>query len=406
MSELAILGGEPLRKTPFHGWPIYGQEEERALLDVLQKSKWGIGKRTGVINEFEEQFASYHNAKSAVACTNCTQALEIILSVLGIGIGDEVIVPSYTFIATASAVTRVGATPVFADIDKNTFLIDSLSIESLISPKTKAIICVLFSGHFPDMHKIKEIAEDNDLFIIEDAAQAHGARWDGYSPGCFGPAAFSFQYSKNMTAGEGGIIISQDSSFIERCWEHIWHGRKKGGLWYEHFETTSNFRITEWSAAVLLAQLKRLTEQNNLRMNNAQYLTELLKKNGLVFPAQIDPRTEVHPRHLFLMRINTDAFRDIPKDNIAKALNAEGIPVVPGYKFPLYKNPAFQNANYGLKNLEKKTYKDTRSPNAELVCSDSLWLIHNILLGSKEDMEYIANGFLKLQKNIEDLRCL
>jgi len=397
MSKLALFGGTPVRTDPFHVWPIYEEQEEINLINVLHKSKWGVGKRTGVINEFEEKFAAYHKASSAVACTNCTQAIEIALSVSGVEPYDEVIVPAYTFIATASAPARIGATPVFADIDKDTLVMDPASVESVITSKTKAILPVHFSGHFADMRELGRIADKHGLAIVEDAAQAHGAKWDRIDPGAYGPATFSFQYSKNMTAGEGGIIISKDDAFIEKCWEHIWHGRKKGGLWYQHFETTSNYRMTEWSAAVLLAQLDRLTEQNNRRMDNANLLTELLNEDGFMIPTTVDSRTEIHPRHLFLMQLNRNLFKDIPKDRISEALVAEGIPVMPGYKFPLYKNPAFQEREWPV------NYKDIHLPVVEAACEDTMWLIHHVLLGDKKDMYDIAMGIRKIAKNIKEL---
>ena len=404
MSKLALFGGKPVRKTPFHSWPVYGLEEEQNLIKVLQKSSWGVGKRTGVINEFEEKFAAYHDATSAVACTNCTQAIEIALSASGVRAGDEVIVPAYTFIATASAPARIGAVPIFADINRDTLLIDPESVESLITPRTKAIIPVHFSGHLADVKTLRGIADKYGLALIEDAAQAHGARRDGFGPGFYGPATFSFQYSKNMTAGEGGIIISNDSSFIEKCWEHIWHGRKKGGLWYQHFETTSNYRMTEWSAAVLLAQLERLPKQNRRRMDNANYLADLLKKDGFILPAAVDVHVEVHSRLLFLMKLNKAVFNNVPQSRVVEALAAEGLPIMPGYSFPVYKNPAFQDGNWGLKGLPHNyDYTKVNLPGVEAACLDTVWFIHNVLLGEKEDMDDIAAGIKKVGENAKEL---
>jgi dTDP-4-amino-4,6-dideoxygalactose transaminase len=405
MSELALLGGEKLREEPFHKWPVYDKQEEENLISVLRKNKWGIGKRVGVIQEFENKFAEHHEAASGVACTNCTHALEIMLSVAGVGYGDEVIVPAYTFIATASAVAKIGAIPVFADIDPQTYQLDVTKIEALITPQTKAIIPVYFSGHFVDMEKLMGLADKHNLTVIEDAAQAHGGKWNGHFAGSWGVGAgFSFQYSKNMTAGEGGIIISKDKDFIENCWEHIWHGRKKGGIWYEHFESTSNFRITEWSAAVLLAQLEKLPKQNQQRMENAAYLTELLENDGFVTPAKVDSRTEIHPRHLYIARLNQEIFGGISKETILKALNAEGIPALPGYGFPLYKTPAFQSGNWGIKGQRHDySYNDVYLPVAEKACKQVFWILHSVLLGTHKDMEDIANGIRKVAENVDDL---
>lgn len=404
MSKLALFGGEPVRTKPFHSWPVYGEEESSNLNNVLKKSKWGVGKRTGVINEFENNFAEYHGVKSAVACTNCTQALEISLSCSEIEAGDEVIVPAYSFVATASAPAKIGAVPVFADIDKESLLIDIDSVERVITNKTRAIIPVHFAGQMADMLRIKELADKYGLAVIEDSAQAHGARRGGMCPGTLNPATFSFQYSKNMTAGEGGIIVGNNEEFIDKCWEHIWHGRKKGGLWYEHFETTSNYRMTEWSAAVLLAQLGRLKEQTKRRMENAEYLSNLLNLDGFLIPASVCGDVEVHSCHLFLMRINRDLFPEVSKTRLVEALAAEGLPIMPGYRFPLYRNPAFQNGNWGIPGVHKSVdYRNVYLPGVERACEDTVWFIHNVLLGEKEDMEDIASGIRKVFESINEL---
>lgn len=403
MSTLALLGGQPIRTQPFARWPIYGKEEEEYLIQCLHENRWAVGKRTGIINQFEEKFAAYHQAKKSVACTNCTQALEILLAVHGIEPNDEVIVPAYTFIATASAVAKVGAHPIFADINPDTLLIDPRSVEALITDRTRAIIAVHFAGQFADMEALSRIARSHNLTLIEDSAQAHGAKWKGVYPGHYAPAAFSFQYSKNMTAGEGGIIISNNETLIEKCWKYIWHGRKKGGLWYEHFETTSNYRLTEWSAAVLLAQLERLESQNQKRMVNANYLTESLNQDHYLFPCLVDSRVEIHPRHLFPMRINRDIFGSIPKETLVKALAAEGLPIMPGYKFPLYKNPAFQNGKYGLPGSQKKDYTDICLHSTEEACKNTIWIIHHTLLGTIQDMNDIVSGIQKVALNVREL---
>lgn len=403
-NQLAFFGGSPVRKTPFHGWPVYGEEEEKNIKEVLQATKWGIGKRTGVIERFEKDFAAYHQIENAVACTNCTQALEVSLLAAGVKAFDEVILPAYTFIATATAVAKIGAIPIFADIQPETLLIDPAKVEKLITPKTKAILPVHFAGQMVDLEALEVIVNQRNLKIIEDAAQAHGAKRGGSFPGNYGPACFSFQYSKNMTAGEGGIILSKDKDFIDRCWEIIWHGRKKGGLWYEHFETTSNYRITEWSAAVLLAQLTRLSVQTKHREENAKYLTELLLADNVFLPTFVDPKVQVHSRHLFPLRINRQIWGDISKQKIVDVLNAEGIPVLPGYKFPLYRNPAFQNGNWGINGINKnQSYKDLFLEGAEIACQDTIWLIHNILLGTREDMFDISFAINKLKDNISQL---
>ncbi|RLE70172.1 MAG: DegT/DnrJ/EryC1/StrS family aminotransferase, partial [Thermoprotei archaeon] len=205
MAKLAIKGGKPIRTKPFHGWPVYGEEEEKALLEVLRSGLWGIGGKKN--EEFAEKFAEYQGARYGVTCVNGTVAIEISLRALDIGFGDEVIIPAYTFMATAQAVLYVNAFPKFVDIDPETYTIDPKEIEKAITTKTKAIIPVHVGGAPANMDEIMEIAEKHGLYVIEDAAQAHGARWGDKGVGTIGDfGTFSFQSSKNITAGEGGMI--------------------------------------------------------------------------------------------------------------------------------------------------------------------------------------------------------
>jgi dTDP-4-amino-4,6-dideoxygalactose transaminase len=406
--ELAIHGGSPVREAPFPGWPVYGEEERRQLGEVLDASAWGVGKRTGKIAEFEAAFAGFHGIPHAVATANCTQALEVLLQAHGLRAGDEVVLPSYTFIAPASAVCRVGGVPVFADID-DTLTVDPESVEALVGPRTRFLLPVHFTGHLADLHRLREIAGKHDLVLLEDAAQAHAALGPDGAPGSgTGGAAFSFQYSKNMTAGEGGILLLQDEAAAERCWEVVWHGRRKGGVWYEHFRATSNHRMTEWQAAVLLAQLGRLEEQTGIREQNGRYLDRRLAEEELpVRPARVDARVLRHPRHLYVLRLDRERFAGIPKAAVGEALRAEGIPVLDGYGFPVYRNPAFLEGRFGWDGCDvnrTQDYSTVRNPRAEEACADTLWLLHSVLLGTEADMEDVVRGLRKVCDRADELR--
>ena len=278
MAYLAICGGKPVREKPYPSWPIFDEKEEKALIDVLKSGKWGRvnGKKN---EEFEEKFARYHSAKYGITCVNGTAALEIALKALGVGPGDEVIVPAYTFIATASAVLMVGAKPVFVDIDPKTYNIDPEKIESAITPKTKAVIPVHIGGCPANMDKILDIAKKYNLRVLEDAAQAHGAEWRGKKVGALGDMGiFSFQSSKNINAGEGGIILTNDEELAEKAWSLMNVGRAKKGEWYMHYILSGNYRMTEFQAGILLAQMERMEELMKKREENAKYLTERLKE--------------------------------------------------------------------------------------------------------------------------------
>jgi len=410
--KLAVHGGPPVRKKPYRPiWPNFGKEEERQLLDVLRITKEGMGKPIGKITEFEEKFAAFHHAGAAVVCTNCSQALEIMLAVAGVTPGDEVIVPAFTYVATAGAVVAIGAIPVFADINPRTYQIDPSSIEEVITSRTTAIIPVHFAGHFADMERIYSIADKHNLTVIEDAAQAHGAKWNGKYPGQYGIAAgFSFQYSKNMTSQEGGAIISQQSNFIEKCWEYIWYGRHKSEPWYQHYRITSNYRLTEFQGAILLAQLAKLPEENRKRSVNADILDSLLEEVASVTPAFVDPRMEVHPRHLYPIRFSSEVIEKAgSKKALVDAVNAEGIPLLFGYEFPLNRAPAFLDKKFRTDGWFKHIYgavdySKVELPESERACRETAWFLHPALLGNEQDMLDISAALKKVVTHAEELK--
>ena len=216
MSQLALFGGAPVRATPFPSWPVFDASEEAAVLDVVRSGKWWRYSQGDLSGEsrvavFQDAFARAQGAKFGIACASGTAALDIALKAAGIGPGDEVIVPPYTFVATATAPLSVNAVPIFCDIDYDTFNLDPAKLAEAITPRTKAVIPVHFAGMAADMDGILAVARRHGLFVLEDAAHAHGASWNHRGLGTIGGAGtFSFQASKNMTAGEGGLIITND----------------------------------------------------------------------------------------------------------------------------------------------------------------------------------------------------
>jgi len=397
--KLAIKGGNPVRTKPFTRWPVFDEREERALLEVLRSGHWG--RITGKKNEeFEEKFSKFVGANYGVTCVNGTAALEIALRAMNIGKGDEVIVPAYTFIATASACILVGADPVFVDIDPNTYNIDPKQIEQAITTKTKAIIAVHIGGCPANMDEIMRIARKYNLLVIEDAAQAHGAEWRGKKVGSIGDmASFSFQASKNINAGEGGIVTTNNKKFADMAWSLMNVGRVKEGGWYDHPILSWNYRMTEFQAAILLVQMERIEEQMKKREENAMYLADGLKKIGGVEPLVPDAGVTRHAYHLFIFRYNRDEFKGVKRETFLKALNAEGIPASPGY-VPLYKFPAILDWPY-----KQRDYRDVYLPVTEKACfEEGIWLSQNILLGPKEDMDDILTAISKIKENIDELR--
>ena len=297
--DLAMNGGRPVRARPFPSWPVWGEEEIEALAQVCRSGAWGSTAGNQVV-EFEEIFAAYQHARFCVCCVNGTAALAIALRAIGIMPGDEVIVPPYTFIATASACVMVGAIPVFVDIDPYTLNIDPACIEPAITPRTKAVIVVHLGGLPCDMDAVMDISARRGLKVIEDCAQAHGAEWAGRRVGAIGHiGTFSFQSSKNLTAGEGGAVTTNDQEIYDRAWSLTNVGRVREGAWYQHRIIGWNNRLTEWQGAVLKAQFSRLEEQNARRTLVAARLRNRLAGIPGFSGQPIDSRVTRHAYHLF-----------------------------------------------------------------------------------------------------------
>jgi dTDP-4-amino-4,6-dideoxygalactose transaminase len=393
--RLAIEGGAKAHNGPWPKWPIWDETEEKALLDVLRSGNWwdpGGPVTTG----FAEAFAAYQDARFGVCVTNGTAALEICLRALEIGQGDEVIVPPYTFVATASSVLSVSARPVFVDIEPHSLNMDPSLIEAAITPRTKAIIAVHIAGCPADLDGILEIARKHNLYVIEDAAQAHGAEWKGRKVGAIGHlGTFSFQGSKNLNAGEGGIIVSNDEDLADRCWSVMNVGRVRSGRWYEHPVLGSNFRITVWQAAILTAQFQRLPEQTALRNRNATYLTSLLGAIHGIITLPPDPRVTASACHLYPFRYDSSRFGGHTLEEFIRALNAEGIPCSTGY-VPLYKERLFHGKMAGVDG-PVLDYSQVHCPVCEQVCKDTIWIPQVALLAEQKDMEDIATAIRKIQ---------
>ncbi len=318
------------------------------------------------------------------------------------GCGDEVIVPPYTFVATASAVLAVGATPIFVDICGDTLNIDPSLVEAAITSRTRAIIPVHMAGRPADMDALTAIAQKHGLTVIEDAAQAHGAEWRGTKVGALGDmGTFSFQASKNLNSGEGGIVLTNSEALSDAAWSVANVGRVRSGRWYEHKVLGSNLRLTEFQTALLRTQLKRLPEQTARRSANANYLgSQLVGVSGVGLMAE-DSRITVHANHLFTFRYKAEAFGGVSYKEFVAALNAEGIPCSTGY-VPLYRERLFERhakcEGAWCQVGRRIDYPTMRLPECEAVCQDTVWLPQTCLLGTTADMDDIATAIVKLQK--------
>lgn len=426
-SRLALLGGTPVRTTPFPSWPVFDHREEDAILEVLRSGQWwrySCGEAVGEapageaaprskVAEFQDAFARRHGARYGIACANGTAALEVALKAIGAGPGDEVIVPPYTFIATASAPLAVNAVPVFCDIDE-TYNLDPHRLEQAITPRTRAVIPVHFAGLAADMDAILAIAARHRLFVIEDAAHGHGGAWRGRGLGSIGDAGtFSFQASKCMTAGEGGLIVTSNRELAALCESYVWGGRRAGGAWYEHYRLGWNYRLTEFQGAILLQQLKRLDEQTALRMRNGAYLNRRLSEIPGIHPLPAPERATTHSFHIYIFRIDEDEL-GVPKERFLAALAREGIPCSGGYGHPLYRSPMFLNQEFHARGcpiscghyagrIDYAAFEQL-CPRAERACREAVWLEQRVLLGGREDMDDIVRAVGKIHACRSELR--
>jgi dTDP-4-amino-4,6-dideoxygalactose transaminase len=344
MSRLALDGGEKTCTAPWPTWPVWDDAERQGLLGVLESGNWWYGEK---VREFEKRFAEFQGARFGVTATSGTTALEAALLALGIGAGDEVIVPPYTFMATASAVLRVNALPIFADILPRTLCIDPEDVKRKITSRTKAVIPVHLGGFVADMDRLLAISQERGIAIVEDACHSWGSQWKGKGTGALGRCGvFSFQASKNISSGEGGIILTDDESLAEDCRSFTNCGRRVGGAWYQHFVLGSNLRLTEFQAALLLAQLGRLEGHTLRRQANARILDEGLAGIPGIITLEQDPRMTRRSYHLYCFRLDLRRL-GVPRERFLQALAAEGVPAWAGYDKPLYANPLFTQQRSG-----------------------------------------------------------
>ena len=403
MPELALFGGSKTKQKSFPLWPQYDDNERRALEEVLESRVWWRTPGTKTL-EFEKAFAEYHGARHGIAVTNGTALLEVAMAALDIGPGDEVIVPDFTFIATASAVLFANALPVLVDVDPETYCLDPELTEAAITPRTKAIIAVHMGGHPADLDRLSVLAKNRGLHLIEDSAHAHGSEWRGKKIGTFGKAStFSFQSSKLMTAGEGGIIISNDDAFERQARSVHDCGRMPGEWFYSHFIYGSNYRLSEWQGAVLNVQLTRLEEQTLHRHRNGRLLDKLFAEIPGITAQKCDPRCTRNGQYAYIFHVDAKQFAGVSTENFIAALNAEGIPTQASYP-PLHELDCFRSGEYrkclsGTQATEKHEFLQQRFPNTQRAAWETVWIPQFALLGDEQDMHEIAEAIKKIQRN-------
>lgn len=354
---LAINGGTPVRSLPFAPWPYFPQDEIDAATACLTSGK--VNYWTGTEGrKFEKEFAAFSGCSHAIALANGTVALELALYALGIGAGDEVITTCRTFIATASCIVMRGATPVLADVEPVTQNITADTIRPLITPRTKAIICVHLAGWPCDMDPIIELSREHGLKVIEDCAQAHGATYKGRSVGSLGDmAAFSFCQDKIMTTGgEGGMLTTNDEVLWRRAWDFKDHGKSydavyvrqhQPGFRWLHELFGTNMRLTEMQSAIGRVQLRKLPEWTRLRNRHAAILTEGFSKIQAL-RLTIPPPEAGHAYYKYYVFVRPDMLAPgWDRNRIMNAITAEGVPCFSGSCSEIYLEKAFVDVGYG-----------------------------------------------------------
>jgi len=424
MSKLAIHGGEKVIQRPIgREWPIWDESEEQALLDVLHSGRWWRGAyreedgEQSRVSAFEDAFAAYQHAKYGVAVTNGTTALECALLSAGVEAGDEVIVPALTFVASATAIVMVNGIPVFADVDPGTFNLDPDAFEAAITDRTRAVVVVHNGGYPADMDRITQIAREHGIVVVEDCAHAHGSEWRGVRVGALaGLGTFSFQAFKPLTAGEGGMVVTNDPELAEKAFSFHNIGRMAGRPFYEFHRVASNLRMTEWQGALLLAQMARLDEQIAARTRNVQRLVQGLAQIEGVDPIVLDERVTRWNFYYWNFRYDVEGFDGVSRDAFLQAARAEGAPIgIGGHGRPIYRNPLFESMNFGRTGCpiqcplygKPVDYAQVSCPQAEHVYAHvALSIPHAIFLGDTEDMDLILEAIRKIRTHAGELHQL
>ena len=402
MNNLAINGGPKTVNREFE-WPIYDESDVESVAEIVRSGKWGNPDCGGEVALFEKVFAAFCGSKYALSCVNGSVALRLALIACGVKPGDEVLVPPYTFIATASIVLEANCVPVFVDIDPRTYNMDASKIEAAITSRTKAIIPVHFAGQACEMDQILLIARKHGLRVIEDTCHGHGAEYKGRKLGSIGDAGcFSFQSSKNLSSGEGGMIITNDDGLHQMMNSLRNVGRVEGGAWYEHHFAGCNYRITQLQVALLSNQLKRLGAQTMTRHRNGSYLNGILSKIDGITPLSRGLGETIHSYHIYIFKYDQSKFNGLSRVELARMLAAEGVPCFMAYPEPLYKQPLFLKKNFMCYAIpEGVDYSKVHCPVAEKACyEEAVWIMQQAMLGTAEDMDLFASAILKIQQAV------
>jgi dTDP-4-amino-4,6-dideoxygalactose transaminase len=415
MAKLAIAGGKPLRKKRFDPWPIYTEKEKRALQDVLTNHNWGGQPFPGKHAEaFGKKFAALHTAKYGQCVNTGTVAIQAALKAIDIRPGDEVIVPAYTWEGTVGPVLLMNAVPVFVDVDPETYCLDARLVEQAITPKTRAFLPVHLGMRFADLDILIPLAAKHGIKVIEDCAHAHGGMWRDKGAGSMGDVgAFSFQSSKLITSGEGGAVITNNLEYFERVQSYINAGRRSVTDKFHHRIVGFNYRLGEFQAAVLGAQLERLPKQAKQREKNMKRFESRLQNTcgiGLLKP---EPRITRLAPYGYVLKYFAAQAKDVPRAAFVAALQQEGIPCDGLFYEPVYRSSLFplDPTDFPALSWGRPKPLDLRNmyrcPVSERAAyHEAVWFPHHLFLGDKEKVDNTADAIFKVLENSEELRGL
>lgn len=401
---LAIHGGEPAFASTEMAtqWPIWGPEEVEALQSVLASRVWSRTKDArwdeGESGQFEEEFRHYLGSRHLMAVANGTFAIELALLALGVGPQDEVLVPASTFFGSITPVLRLGAVPVFVDIDPNTFTIDPRCLADRVTPRSRAVIAVHLNGVPANLDGLLEVCRAHDLNLVEDCAQATGSSWRGQMIGTFGAVGcFSFQQDKALQAGEGGGVATQEARLAGRMYAYHQGFVVQGAPGQEKHEVSTNMRITPWQAAILRCQLRRIDEQIDRRARHAAALFAALGPEDALQPVQLPSAVTRWSIYTCPFRYQSANMAGVSRDQFLQALRAEGIPAWEGHTEPVYRRPLFRE--------NRLVYRNAGCPEAERVSvEESLVIGQRFFLGPPSWVERLIHIIRRLQDSSPRLR--
>jgi dTDP-4-amino-4,6-dideoxygalactose transaminase len=412
MSKLAILGGERLRRTPFDPWPQYDSADLDRIRQTVESRHWGgYPYPTALASGFCRDFAAMHGASYALPVANGTVAITVALQAAGVGFGDEVIVPAYTWDGTATAALAMGAVAVFADVDPDTYCLDVESVRQAITPRTKAVVPVHLAMRFTEMDALMALAREHGLIVIEDCAHAHGGAYRGKGAGAIGDlGTFSMQESKLMTSGEGGMVLTSRLEYYEALQTLINCGRASLTDQFGRRMLGLNYRVTDFQIALLKGQLERLPELRERRARHAALLTDLL--TGIPCIRTLPPQTAITaPTHYcYVLQYRPEPGKPAPhRDLFVAALEAEGIPCDGRFYEAVYRSDLFyataQNCPQLAINRDRPVdYSECNCPVSERAAyQEAVWLFQFELIGVEQDVRDVASAIQKVAENLETL---